>query len=118
MKTNMIIVLLIVAVLVIGGAVYFFIQQSKPVTAPQGGNNIEISGFAFSPATMTISVGDTVTWTNMDIMSHTVTSDSGTELGSSSFGKGGTYSHTFSTPGTFAYHCSIHSSMKGTVIVS
>ncbi len=117
MKTNLIIVLVIVAVLVIGGGIYFFILQNKPVNIPQGGNNVEISGFAFSPATLTISVGENVTWINNDIAHHTIISDSGTELTSPSFGKGETYSHTFNTAGTYAYHCSIHTTMKGTVIV-
>lgn len=90
--------------------------------APSGGNtstgnNIEIKNFAFSPSTLTIKVGETVTWTNNDSTSHTVTSDSGNELSSGSISPSQTYSHTFNTAGTFDYHCSIHSSMKGKIIV-
>ena len=91
--------------------------------------DVQISGYSFSPSTLTISVGDSVTWTNMDSAPHTVTSDSGSELdsgtlsGSSSGGYyssstvGGSYSHTFATAGTYAYHCGIHASMEGTIVV-
>lgn len=119
MKTNLIIVLVVVAVLIIGGGIYFFTQQTKPATDNQAGtNNIEISGFAFSPATLTINVGESVTWTNNQNVPHTITSDSGTELSSSNLGNGQTYSHTFNAAGTYNYHCSIHSIMKGTIIVN
>lgn len=79
--------------------------------------NIEIKGFAFSPSTLTINIGDIVIWTNKDSVSHTVTSDSGNELNSPTFGKDGTYSHTFNIAGTFDYHCKPHSLMKGKIIV-
>jgi amicyanin len=82
-----------------------------------GANSIEIKNFAFSPSTLTIKVGETVTWTNSDSTSHTITSDSGSELDSGSISSGQTYSHTFNTIGTFDYHCSIHTSMKGKVVV-
>jgi plastocyanin len=89
---------------------------------PIGGNlgikqDIAISGFAFSPATITIPKGATVIWTNNDAAAHTVVSDSGSEISSPSIAKGETYAHTFSTPGTYTYHCSVHPSMKGTIIV-
>lgn len=77
---------------------------------------VEISGFAFKPDTVTIGAGGTVTWTNKDSTTHTVTSDSGA-FNSGNFGPNGTYSFTFKDKGTFSYHCVIHSSMKGKVIV-
>ena len=79
--------------------------------------DVMIQNMAFSPQTVTINVGDTVVWTNKDSVSHTVTSDSGAELGSNSLSKSGTYSHTFTMAGTYKYHCAIHTSMKGTIIV-
>ncbi len=91
--------------------------------------SISISGMAFSPSSLTIHVGDTITWTNIDSVAHTVTSNSGSELSSgtlaapssggyySSTTSGGSYTHTFTTAGTYAYHCSIHTSMMGTVVV-
>jgi plastocyanin len=93
----------------------------QPNTNP-GGNlgikkDIDISGFAFNPGTVTIPKGATVIWTNRDSVSHTVVSDTGSEIGSSSLSQGDTYAHTFDTPGTYDYHCGVHPSMKGTIIV-
>ncbi|MBI4116532.1 cupredoxin family copper-binding protein [Candidatus Pacearchaeota archaeon] len=80
-------------------------------------HDIKISGYAFSPKSLTVNAGDSVVWTNEDSVSHTVTSDSGSELSSSFLSKGQTYSHTFSQKGTFSYHCSPHPGMKGTIVV-
>ena len=80
--------------------------------------NIDIAGFAFAPSTLNVRVGDVIIWTNSDSVTHTITSDSGNELKSSSLSNGETYTHTFNTAGTYNYHCSIHSTMKGNVIVS
>lgn len=76
-----------------------------------------IANFTFSPATITIKKGGTVTWTNSDSAPHTVTSDTGA-FASQTLSQGGSYSHTFSTTGTFTYHCSIHPTMHGTVVVA
>jgi plastocyanin len=73
--------------------------------------------YHFTPSTITVAAGDSVTWKNMSDATHTVTSDTGSELGSSRIGAGKTYSHTFAAAGTFAYHCTIHDYMKGKVIV-
>jgi plastocyanin len=75
-----------------------------------------IKDFEFGPATVTVAVGGTVTWTNNGPSTHTVTADDGTfDSGNLSTGK--TFSQTFDTAGTFPYHCSIHPFMKATVIV-
>jgi len=76
-----------------------------------------IVDYAFNPRTLTVQVGTAVTWTNQGAMTHTVTSDSGSELNSGNLATGQTYSHTFNTKGTFNYHCAIHTSMRATVIV-
>jgi plastocyanin len=80
------------------------------------GSAVSIANFSFQPATITVPVGTTVTWTNNDSANHTVTADDGS-FQSESLGSGATFSQTFATAGTFAYHCAIHSSMKGTVVV-
>lgn len=74
---------------------------------------------AFSPNPLTISVGDTVTWTNTDSTQHTVTSDApDTELDSGLISPNATYSHTFTTAGTFNYHCSRSGhQMSGSIVV-
>jgi plastocyanin len=80
------------------------------------GNAVSIANFSFSPAAITVSIGATITWTNNDSSSHTVTADDGS-FDSGRLAPGATFSQTFATAGTFAYHCSIHSMMKGTVTV-
>jgi amicyanin len=77
--------------------------------------------FGFNPATITIKVGTTVTWTNTTGAPHTVTSNDGTSFDSGIntpiSANGGTFSFTFTKAGTFAYHCQIHPFMKATIIV-
>ena len=77
---------------------------------------IAISGFKFDPATITIQVGATVTWTNQDSVDHLVAGDDGSWK-SETMAKGATYSHTFDKAGTYTYICKIHTTMKGTIIV-
>jgi plastocyanin len=77
---------------------------------------VDIKNLAFSPATLTVSIGTTVTWTNDDSMTHTVTSNSGV-FDSGDLPQGKTFSFTFNTAGTFDYHCAIHPSMVGHIIV-
>jgi len=79
---------------------------------------ITMTNYAFSPASMTVAVGDVVTWTNTDIAPHDVTTTSSpVAIHSSTMQKGQSWSYTFTTPGTYAYICSIHPDMKATVIV-
>lgn len=77
---------------------------------------VSIIDFSFQPATITVSLGTTVTWTLMGSRPHTSTSDTGM-WDSGILSNGQTFSHTFSQAGTFTYHCSVHPNMKGTVIV-
>ncbi len=81
-----------------------------------GPNEIFIQGMAFVPSTITVTTGTTVTWSNRDAVNHTVTSDTGL-FDSGQIPKDGTYTHTFTTAGTFPYHCTIHPTMTGTVVV-
>jgi plastocyanin len=85
-------------------------------TTNQTANAVTIQNFAFSPASLTIKKGESVTWTNKDSTSHTITSDSNV-FQSASIGSGQTFSFTFNTAGQFPYHCSIHPSMKAMIIV-
>jgi plastocyanin len=93
-------------------------------TAPQS-VKVDMKGAAgnpsspgFNPPTITVVIGinNTVVWTNDDSVPHTVTADSGS-FSSGNLNPGDSYSFTFTAPGTYAYHCSYHSWMKGTVIV-
>jgi plastocyanin len=85
-------------------------------TTAAGGAQVVIKGFAFSPDSITIKAGESVTWTNQDGATHTVTADNA-EFKSSDLASGATFTFKFDKAGTYAYHCSIHSSMKGTVVV-
>lgn len=117
------VVLLIVIILAVAGGIFLLVRQTQQKTAGGGGNetitgnNVEIKDSTFSPGTLTISAGDTITWTNTGSALHRIVSDTGSELNSSILSNGGIYSHTFSTTGSFAYHCAIHTYMKGTIIV-
>jgi plastocyanin len=81
-----------------------------------GGDSVAIKDFAYGPASIDVTVGTTVAWTNEDSASHTVTADDGS-FDSASLANGATFSQAFATAGTFPYHCTIHPNMKGTVIV-
>ncbi len=92
-------------------------QQTSPTSsAPVAKNSVQISNFSFSPAVLTVKVGDTVTWTNQDSMGHSATADDKSfDTGVLDQGKSGT--GTFSKAGTYIYHCSVHPSMHGKIIV-
>jgi plastocyanin len=83
---------------------------------PAGGTAVAIDNLAFSPATLNAKVGQKVTWTNRQGVAHTVTADAGAF--DHPMPSGATFSFTFATAGTFAYHCTIHPSMRGTIAVS
>jgi plastocyanin len=89
---------------------------STTTSSPVSGSYVSLVNLAFSPATLTVKVGTTITWTNNDSMTHTVTSDNGV-FDSGNLTPGQTFSYTFNNAGTFTYHCVIHSYMKGTIIV-
>ena len=78
---------------------------------------ITIANFAFSPPATRVAPGAQVTATNNDAAAHTWTASDGS-WDSGSLAQGATFSHTFTRPGTFAYFCAIHPSMRGTVTVS
>jgi len=79
---------------------------------------VKIDNFRFTPATLTVAAGTTVTWTNRDDIPHTVVStDDPKTFKSKVLDTDEKFSFTFSKPGTFAYFCSIHPKMTGKVIV-
>jgi len=77
-----------------------------------------IKNFSFQPSTLTVSAGTTVTWENQDSAPHTVSSDAQGLFDSGNLASGEEFSFTFSTPGSYGYHCKIHPGMKGTIVVS
>lgn len=77
-------------------------------------SSVNIQNFAFSPASLNIAKGTTVTWTNNDSAPHQIASAT---FNSQTLSQGQTYSFTFTQTGTFSYSCSIHPSMTGTINV-
>lgn len=77
--------------------------------------------YAFSPVSLTVKVGTTVVWTNATSAPHTVTTDTGAPVMIASDSiptAGGTFSFTFTKPGTYHYHCSVHPNMTATIVVT
>lgn len=77
---------------------------------------VDIAGFAFSPQSVTVAVGDSVTWTNADAQNHTATADDAS-FDAGTIAGGTSKSVTFATAGTFGYHCKIHPTMTATIVV-
>ena len=100
------------------------LAQVPPTTLPAAqspavsGNEVKIniSGFKFDPAAVTVKAGTAITWTNLDSANHTVTGDDGSWT-SAELANGATFSFTFNKVGTYTYHCNIHTSMKGSITV-
>jgi plastocyanin len=78
---------------------------------------VTIESLKYSLDTIQITKGETVEWVNDDLTPHSVTSDRSGEFNSGSMHVGATWRHTFNQPGTFAYFCTFHREMKGSVIV-
>lgn len=91
-------------------------QTPPPVVGNSNNLTINISGMAF-PASTTVNKGDTISWYNGDGVTHTVTSDNGTSFNSGNIAAGATFSYVAKTAGSFPYHCTIHTSMVGTLMV-
>jgi len=77
---------------------------------------VTIVDFRFSPATITVHVGETVTWVNDGSMPHSATARDGS-FNTGILAPGHSASHTFTQPGTFSYFCSVHPFMHGTIVV-
>jgi plastocyanin len=84
--------------------------------APENAALIKIDNFTFRPATLTVTVGTTVTWVNEDDIPHTVV-EKDRLFKSKALDTDDRFTYTFSTPGGFEYFCSLHPHMVGTVIV-
>ncbi len=84
--------------------------------APPAAVDVKVDNFSFGPATVTVSPGTTVTWTNRDDIPHTVVSTDGA-FKSKVLDTDEKFSFTFSKPGTYPYFCSIHPKMTGKVVV-
>ena len=81
------------------------------------GNEITIKDFKFGPDSLSVKVGDTVTFKNADGQQHTATSDNSGDFDAGAVDPGGSKEVTFAKAGTFTYHCSFHPFMHGTIEV-
>jgi plastocyanin len=86
--------------------------------APVATNTVAIQNFAFAPAVVTVKVGTTITWTNQDQDSHTVTAMNDGPFHSPAMNTGDTYRYTFTKAGHYDYLCTIHPFMTATVVVT
>ncbi len=78
---------------------------------------VTIQNFTFAPPTLTVSVGDTITWTNQDPSQHSAKATGGS-FDTGALSQGSAKTITFTVAGTFAYECAFHpSTMRGTVVV-
>ncbi len=119
---------IIIAILVIllGVAGWWFLKpqsstNSKSTTSSSekavAGQAIEIKDFAYSPATLTVKAGETVTVTNKDAAGHSITADDGSfDTGVLSQNEAGTFTAP-TQPGTYKFHCTPHPSITGTLVV-
>jgi plastocyanin len=89
---------------------------TTPAVADPAATVVVAKEFMFSPATLTVTAGTTVTWSNLDEEPHTVVSDTGL-FRSPAMDTHESFSFTFDKPGTYRFVCSIHPQMTGTIIV-
>jgi plastocyanin len=92
------------------------LNLAAATTADAESPEVKIDNFSFSPQTITVTAGTTVTWTNRDDIPHTVVG-SNQEFKSKALDTDDKFSFTFSKPGTYSYFCSLHPKMTGQVVV-
>lgn len=98
------------------GALILALAAGGASAAPSQSAEVTMPGKLFAPEALEVLVGTTVTWRNADRTTHTVTEDE--DVFDSGFVRpGATFTRLFSAQGTFAYHCTIHRFMRGTVRV-
>lgn len=103
-------IILLIFVLALGATLSSCTAQAQPQSL------VEIRDFSFQPGTLTVTAGTTVNWINNDGTYHTITADNG-EFDSGPLMSGDQVGLTFSEPGSYPYHCSIHPSMQGEIMV-
>jgi plastocyanin len=90
--------------------------EAQAVTANAEAGVVKIDNFTFSPATLIVAPGTTVTWTNDDDIPHTVAAKD-KSFRSKPMDTGNQFSYTFATPGEYDYFCSLHPHMVGKIVV-
>jgi len=103
-------VLIAIMLLALSSRVTANAEPSAPAAA------VKIDNFVFGPQTVTVPVGTTVTWTNVDDIPHTAVSTDGV-FKSKVMDTDEKFSFTFTKTGTYSYYCSVHPKMTGKVVV-
>ena len=80
-------------------------------------NTVTIDNFFFTPGTITVKAGTTVTWTNKDDIPHGIASANNGFKKSAALDTDESYSFTFTAPGTYQYFCYLHPKMVGSIVV-
>ena len=134
MRKGVLVTIIVVIILVIGAAIALTHKSYSPSSSSTYSSNsnsnqsasnqpasgtIDIRNMMFTPSQITVAKGGTVTWTNNDSTTHTVVDDLQNVGGPNSgdIAPGTTYKFTFTKTGSYQYHCSIHPSMRGTIVV-
>ena len=98
-------------------AIPLLIAATMAATPARADNmEVKIDNFTFNPQQVTVKVGTTVTWTNDDDIPHLVVSQTPL-FKSNALDTNDTFSFTFTTPGSYAYFCSLHPHMTGSIVV-
>jgi amicyanin len=135
MKQNKIIaiVVIIIAVVAVGGAALLSGNKKNDQASPASSSSsasanstavaatkVDIQNYMFSPMSIKVKVGDTVTWTNKDSVHHNVVADTASSDAPNGplIGLGETYSFKFTKAGTYTFHCNPHPYMHGSVTVT
>lgn len=127
-KKSLIILIIILVVIAILGVVYFKIKKPEPILNPsntatpgsettspvENANIITIENFSFNPPVLKIKAGEKAIWKHNDSAVHSVI---GAIFQSNTLNRGGEFSFVFPAAGEYNYHCGIHPSMKGKIIV-
>jgi plastocyanin len=108
----------IIASTVVGAVVGSVLAAGVLFARAEGpANAVSIDNFTFTPQTMTVKAGTTVTWTNKDDIPHGVAWTNNAFAKSAALDTDDSYSLTFTTPGTYQYFCYLHPHMVGTLVV-
>ena len=110
--------LIIAALVAVIGSCQGGQPAATPAPQPADPYRVAISEFKFKPAMLTVPVGTQVTWENLDMTPHTVTSAAVDDrFDSGKFGNRSTFAHTFTKPGRYQYLCVPHGGMQGVIVV-
>jgi plastocyanin len=92
-------------------------SSSQSASGGTSSDAVKIDNFKFTPATVTVAHGARVTVTNADSTAHTATADSGNSFDTGNIDPGSSKTITVAKAGRYAYHCTIHPFMHGTLVV-